>query len=129
MSWWDKDFFFGQYSDVSHATETYEDETGVQSSEATNRPVLSDLNEEVARQTSCWQFDLNQEPCVDEDVNMECYAGEQSQPPQVAVKEEQADVVYQNMDWNTNEVGNGFAGDDNSVILHFAERLDIADGM
>ncbi|KAL8200443.1 hypothetical protein R6Q57_011782 [Mikania cordata] len=76
MSWWDRDFFFGQYSDVSRVAETYQDETGVQSSEATNRPVLPDLNEEVAGQTSYWQFDLNQEPCVDEDVNRECYAGE-----------------------------------------------------
>ncbi|KAD0442691.1 hypothetical protein E3N88_44263 [Mikania micrantha] len=44
------------------------------------------------------------EPCVDDDVNRECYAGEQSHPPQVAVKEEEADVVYQNMDCNTNEI-------------------------
>ncbi|KAD2060942.1 hypothetical protein E3N88_41928 [Mikania micrantha] len=80
------------------------DETGVQSSEATNRPVLPNLNEEVAGQTSYWQFDLNQEPCVDEDVNRECYAGEQSHPPQVAVKDEEADIVYQNMDCNTNEI-------------------------
>ncbi|KAD4584303.1 hypothetical protein E3N88_21904 [Mikania micrantha] len=43
------------------------------------------------------------EPCVDEDVNRECYAGEQSHPPQVEVKKEEADIVYQNMDWNTNE--------------------------
>ncbi|KAL8231240.1 hypothetical protein R6Q57_001018 [Mikania cordata] len=46
MSWWDGDFFFGQYSDVSGVAETY------------------------------------QEPCVDEE----------------------ADVVYQNMYWNTNEI-------------------------
>ncbi|KAD4179085.1 hypothetical protein E3N88_27676 [Mikania micrantha] len=104
MSWWDGDFFFGQYSDVSRVAETYQDETGVQSSEATNRPALPDLNEEVAGQTSYWQFDLNQEPCYDEDVNRECYGGEQSQPPQVAVKKEEADIVYQNMDWNTNEI-------------------------
>ncbi|KAD3337732.1 hypothetical protein E3N88_33252 [Mikania micrantha] len=104
MSWWDGDFFFGQYSDVSRVAETYQDETGVQSSEATNRPALPDLNEEVAGQTSYWQFDLNQEPCDDEDVNRECYGGEQSQPPQVAVKKEEADIVYQNMDWNTNEI-------------------------
>ncbi|KAD4585037.1 hypothetical protein E3N88_22638 [Mikania micrantha] len=68
MSWWDGDFFFGQYSDVSRVAETY------------------------------------QEPCDDEDVNRECYGGEQSQPSQVAVKKEEADVVYQNMDWNTNEI-------------------------
>ncbi|KAL8231398.1 hypothetical protein R6Q57_001176 [Mikania cordata] len=74
MSWWDEDFFFGQYSDVSRVAETYQEETGVQSSEATNRPVLPDLNEEVAGQTSYCQFDLNQELCIDEDVNMECYA-------------------------------------------------------
>ncbi|KAL8223757.1 hypothetical protein R6Q57_019232 [Mikania cordata] len=103
MSWWDGDFFFGQYSNVSREAETYQEETGVQSFEATNRLVLPDLNEEVAGQTSYWQFDLNQEPCVDEDVNRECYAGKQSHPPLVAVKEEEADVVYQNMDWNTNE--------------------------
>ncbi|KAD7116624.1 hypothetical protein E3N88_03892 [Mikania micrantha] len=94
MSWWDGDFFFGQYSDVSRVAETYQDETGVQSSEATNRPVLPDINEEVAGQTSYWQFDLNQEPCVDDDVNRECYAGEQSHPPQVAVKEEEADIIF-----------------------------------
>ena len=76
----------------------------MQSSEATNRPALPDLNEEVAGQTLYWQFDLNQEPCDDEDVNRECYGGEQSQPPQVAVKKEEADIVYQNMNWNTNEV-------------------------
>ncbi|KAD3640130.1 hypothetical protein E3N88_29353 [Mikania micrantha] len=86
MSWWDGDFFFGQYSDVSRVAETYQEETGVQSSEATNTPVLPDLNEEVVGQTS------------------ECYAGEQSHSPQVAVKEEEADVVYQNIDWNTNEI-------------------------
>ncbi|KAL8216294.1 hypothetical protein R6Q57_023131 [Mikania cordata] len=68
MSWWDGDFFFGQYSDVSRVAETY------------------------------------QEPCVDEDVNRECYAGEQAHPPLVAVKEKETDVVYQNMDWNTNEI-------------------------
>ncbi|KAD3067751.1 hypothetical protein E3N88_35631 [Mikania micrantha] len=34
----------------------------------------------------------------------ECYAGEQSHPPQVAVKEGEVDVVYQNMDRNTNEI-------------------------
>ncbi|KAD7117541.1 hypothetical protein E3N88_04809 [Mikania micrantha] len=104
MFWWDEDFFFGQYSDISRVAETYQDETGVQSSEATNRPVLPNLNEEVAGQTSYWQFDLNQEPCVDEDVNRECYAGEQSHPPQVAVKKEEADIVYQNMDCITNEI-------------------------
>ncbi|KAD3337899.1 hypothetical protein E3N88_33420 [Mikania micrantha] len=93
MSWWDIDFFFGQYSDVARVAETYQDETGVQSYEATNRPALPDLNEEVAGQTSYWQFDLNQEPCVDEDVNRECYGGEQSHPPQVAVKKEEADIM------------------------------------
>ncbi|KAL8200559.1 hypothetical protein R6Q57_011898 [Mikania cordata] len=107
MSWWDEDVLFGQYSDVSRVAETYQEETGVQSSEAINRPVLPDLNEEVAGQTSYWQFDLNQEPCFDEDVNRECYAGEQSHPPLVAVKEEEPeeepDVIHQNMDWNTNE--------------------------
>ncbi|KAD4178987.1 hypothetical protein E3N88_27578 [Mikania micrantha] len=103
MSWWDGDFFFGQYSDVSRVAETYQDETGAQSSEAINRPALPDLNEDVAGQTSYWQFDLNKEPCDDEDVNRECYGGEQSLPPQVTVKKEEADIVYQNMDWNTNE--------------------------
>ncbi|KAL8205471.1 hypothetical protein R6Q57_009022 [Mikania cordata] len=34
----------------------------------------------------------------------ECYAGEQSHPPLVAVKEEEPDVRHQNMDWNTNEL-------------------------
>ncbi|KAL8210150.1 hypothetical protein R6Q57_006882 [Mikania cordata] len=67
MSWWDGDFFFGQYSDVSRVAETY------------------------------------QEPCVDEDVNRECYAGEQSHPPLVVVKDEEPDVLYQNMNWFTNE--------------------------
>ncbi|KAL8223888.1 hypothetical protein R6Q57_019363 [Mikania cordata] len=38
MSYWDGDFFFGQYSDVSRVAETY------------------------------------QGPCVDEDINRECYA-------------------------------------------------------
>ncbi|KAD7477770.1 hypothetical protein E3N88_00906 [Mikania micrantha] len=104
MSWWDGDFFFDQYSDVSRVAETYQNETGVQSSKATNRPALLDLNEEVVSQTSYRQFDLNQEPCDDEDVNRECYGGEQSHPPQVAVKKEEADIVYQNMDRNTNEI-------------------------
>ncbi|KAD7117972.1 hypothetical protein E3N88_05240 [Mikania micrantha] len=89
MSWWDGDFFFGQYSDVSRVTETYQDETGVQSSEATNRPALPDLNEEVVGQTSYWQFDLNQKPCDDEDVNRECYGGEQSHPPQIFISVEE----------------------------------------
>ncbi|KAL8189567.1 hypothetical protein R6Q57_029133 [Mikania cordata] len=56
MSWWDGDFFFGQHSDVSRVAETYHEETGVQSSKATNRPVLPDLNEEVAGQTSYEPF-------------------------------------------------------------------------
>ncbi|KAL8242011.1 hypothetical protein R6Q59_012313 [Mikania micrantha] len=95
------------------------DETGAQSSEATNRPALPDLNEEVAGQTSYWQFDLNHEPCDDEDVNRECYGGEQSQPPQVAVKKEEADIVYQNMDWNTNE-----PHVDDLDVEHFDELMD-----
>ncbi|KAL8217817.1 hypothetical protein R6Q57_021190 [Mikania cordata] len=67
MSWWDGNYFFGQYSNVSRVAENYE------------------------------------EPCVDEDINRECYAGEQSHPPQITVEEEEADVVYQNIDCNTNE--------------------------
>ncbi|KAD4384523.1 hypothetical protein E3N88_24691 [Mikania micrantha] len=86
MSWWDGDFFFGQYSDVSHVAEIYQDKTGTQSSEATNRPALPDHNEDVAGQTSYCQFDLNQEPCDDEDVNRECYGGEQSHPPKWPLK-------------------------------------------
>ncbi|KAD4982883.1 hypothetical protein E3N88_19554 [Mikania micrantha] len=72
--------------------------------QSARKPALPDLNEEVAGQTSYWQFDLNQEPCDDEDVNRECYGGEQSHPPQVAVKNEEVDIVYQNKDWNTNEI-------------------------
>ncbi|KAD4586664.1 hypothetical protein E3N88_24265 [Mikania micrantha] len=113
MCWWDGDFFFGQFSDVSRVAETYQDGTGVYSSEATTRPVLPDLNEEVAGQTSYWRFDLNQEPCVDDDVNRECYVGEQSHPPQVAVKEEEADVIFisveELMAWvKSRAIDNGF---------------------
>ena len=74
------------------------------SSESPIKPILPNLNENVAVQTLYWQFDLNQEPCVDYDVNRECYVGEQSYPPEFAVKEEQSDVVYPNMDRNTNEL-------------------------
>ncbi|KAL8225728.1 hypothetical protein R6Q57_018285 [Mikania cordata] len=87
MSWWDGDFFFGQYSDVSRVAETY------------------------------------QEPCIDEDVNKECYAGEQSHPPLVVVKEEEPeeepDVIHQNMDWNTNEARSAREeGDGNALGLY-----------
>ncbi|KAL8227359.1 hypothetical protein R6Q57_017191 [Mikania cordata] len=37
MSWWDRDFFFGQYSDVSRVAETYQPQAGPQLSEISFR--------------------------------------------------------------------------------------------